>query len=156
MWMNFSWPILGLFIFMRSTLIGSEDLPKIHLEMAPSTLERPQKSISDSPSPKTLSRPEFALKSKTEMDIELFLKEFRRQAEETGLFECLNLNIPSPYSALFQAVITNAGELSSLQVIGIKEPLPDCARKSISAMNFSEVAKGMPTERHKMIWRVDW
>ena len=153
--MNPSVLILGILAFLWASLIGVEFLPKIDLGN-PKSAADPMIPIAHSNSLKKSKKPEFSLKSKNEIDIKLFLEEFRRQADEMGLFDCLNLYVSSPYSALFQAVMTRRGELTSLEVSGIKNPLPDCARELISEMKFSKVAEPMSTESHKIIWRVDW
>lgn len=154
--MNPSFLILGALAFLRASLIGVEFLPKVDLVIPLSAAEKPKIPIAHSNSLKKSTKPEFSLKSKNEIDIKLFLEEFRRQADEMGLFDCLNLYVSSPYSALFQAVMTRRGKLTSLEVSGIKNPLPDCARELISEMKFPKVAEPMSTESHKIIWRVDW
>jgi hypothetical protein len=152
------WNILfGVILLIWATPIGPEEmLEPTPVGVSPQKPAPPPVHGTPAVRAKELDRDKLRFKKTHGIDEAIFMREFKYQAQREGLFNCLNLTLPSPRSLLFEAVILKSGIVSQVDGSGTNRSLPGCARELMMRMRFPQSGATMSTESHTVIWRVDW
>lgn len=149
-----SWiAILGVFILLWATPIGQEELfgdsPPPEAAPLPKPTTPPVRA-------EKIGRKMLKFKDSKGIDEKIFMREFKYQAQRDGLFDCLNVTLPSPHSVLLEAVLLTSGVVSRIERSGNVKTLPQCASDLLKKMRFPQTGATMVTASHTVIWRVDW
>jgi hypothetical protein len=149
--------VLGVLMLLWSTPIGPEDLPSdgVPTSAVPRPLTAP-KPPTKPVSAKKIDRKKLHFGDLKEIDQEVFMREFKYQAERDGLFACLNASLPSPRSLLLEALILRSGVVTRMERSGPVKALPQCASDLLIKMKFPQSGATLESESHTVIWRVDW
>ena len=148
--------IVGLFLLLWATPIGPEEFFGGGRPLAAPSATLPPTLVIPPVRAKKIDRKMLHFKEPNGIDEQTFMREFKFQAHRDGLFECLNVTLPSPRSMLLEAVILTSGVVSQVERGGNAKALPACANEVLRKMKFPQTGATMVTASHTVVWRVDW
>lgn len=139
-----------------ATLIGPEQIPEEQGDIStkPQPIQTPQSPIHSNLG--ELRKNQIQIKDHAQINQQTFAREFRSQAINVGLFECLSQYQASPHSALYELVLLKSGVVLQVKESGRSQKLPKCAEDSMMNMTFPQTAESITSDSHTIIWRVDW
>lgn len=154
--MNHLISILFVTILLWASPIGPEEILGNDSEPVVSPMVQHPKRATAPVRAKKIERKMLRFKEPKAIDEDIFMREFKYQAQRDGLFDCLNVTLPSPRSMLLEAVLLTSGVVSRIERSGNVKTLPQCASDLLQKMRFPETGATMVNASHTVIWRVDW